>query len=535
MMLSDYQAQALQLIRERRFVEPSWQPLKLSEALTVFITGDALKLVDPDVSEEPFRVCLDARTAQAACDICGWLLLTDRLIDEVYIQAHRRVTPTIQPPDQVSRVAQGYSPNMGDVEAMLRHSRDVDDKVAGYPGLVLNVGKHWFINSLLAGRAKGAAFNKGWYDKSAPFTGQIGERMWQTGVYDAAPGTMPPHNWYHVDYSQVFRPVHQWALLNGAWVQLAPLLEDDRYVELLTYQEAMEWRYPNYSGVTEPETPVDPEGPTHPPPAQIKYIRTLRVQSPYMRGDDVRQLQEFYRSYQNDDLWVDGIYGNDSASETRTFQSKEGLAADGIAGPATFARVNEILAGGEPLEPPPPPEGLPDIAFKQARNYTWGRTEAIRVIVMHSAEIDEISTSAEALMNWSAGPNAAKSSWHYAVDNNSITQSVKEKDTAWHAPGANSYGIGIELSGYARQTREEWLDEYGQQMLHLAAILVADICARHGLPVQFLSADDLQNNSVLGITTHAEVTKAFGKSTHIDPGRGFPMDWFLDKVREVGA
>lgn len=170
--------------------------------------------------------------------------------------------------------------------------------------------------------------------------------------------------------------------------------------------------------------------------------------------------------------------------------------------------------------------------YLEAKNYTKvDRSKQIRHIVIHSAEIKETLTAAEALAKWCAGPNAAKSSWHFAVDADSITQSVKEEFIAWHAPGANKTGIGIELAGYARQTEEEWRDEFSWQTLQRAARLVSYLCRRWNIPQQFVDAAGLRYG-VGGITTHAEVSKAFKKSTHTDPGKGFPMEDFLRLVRE---
>ena len=126
--------------------------------------------------------------------------------------------------------------------------------------------------------------------------------------------------------------------------------------------------------------------------------------------------------------------------------------------------------------------------------------------------------------------NPRVASWHYAVDANSITQSLHEGDIAFHAPGLNAAGIGIELSGRAKQTAEEWQDPFSRDMLLLAAELVADICRRHDLPIEFVDAAGLVERD-RGITTHAEVSKAFKKSDHWDPGPGFPMGWFLEQVR----
>jgi N-acetyl-anhydromuramyl-L-alanine amidase AmpD len=175
--------------------------------------------------------------------------------------------------------------------------------------------------------------------------------------------------------------------------------------------------------------------------------------------------------------------------------------------------------------------------FLQARHYRKVPPETPRridLVVIHSAEIGESLEGAEALMKACAvSPRVA--SWHYAVDAQSITQSVLEEDVAFAAPGANSNGIQIELCGYARQSQAEWQDAYSFHMLELAARLVADIIARHELPAVFVSRETLRLPMARGITTHAEVSKAFKKSSHWDPGPHFPMAHFIERVKWFGA
>jgi hypothetical protein len=98
-------------------------------------------------------------------------------------------------------------------------------------------------------------------------------------------------------------------------------------------------------------------------------------------------------------------------------------------------------------------------------------------------------------------------------------------DVAWHAPGANHNGLGYEHAGYATQSRDEWLDDYGQKMLTISAARARVHCANYGIPIAFVDAAGLLAGQ-RGITTHWEVTQAFHRSTHWDPGPGFPMDHY---------
>lgn len=107
---------------------------------------------------------------------------------------------------------------------------------------------------------------------------------------------------------------------------------------------------------------------------------------------------------------------------------------------------------------------------------------------------------------------------------------MEEKDIAWHAPGANQKGIGIEICGMPNQTREEWLDKDSLAELELTAALVADICTRWEIPRAKLTPAELICGAK-GIAGHVDATEAFHKSTHWDPGPNFPWDTFMDMVR----
>jgi N-acetyl-anhydromuramyl-L-alanine amidase AmpD len=113
-----------------------------------------------------------------------------------------------------------------------------------------------------------------------------------------------------------------------------------------------------------------------------------------------------------------------------------------------------------------------------------------------------------------------------------VIQCVREHNIAWHARGGNTDSIGVELAGFASQTRRDWADAYSNALLRRASTLVADICSRRTIPVRWLVADDLVAGR-RGITGHVEVSRAFHRSDHWDPGPGFPIERFLDEVRKA--
>ena len=169
--------------------------------------------------------------------------------------------------------------------------------------------------------------------------------------------------------------------------------------------------------------------------------------------------------------------------------------------------------------------------FVQARNYTPGRKSPIDVIVIHTMEMPEKPDTAEACAHFFA-TTTKEASAHYCIDKNSIVQCVRDADVAWHAPGANHNGLGFEHAGFARQSREDWLcDAASLALLELSAELAAEKCGEYGIPVTWLQPADLRAGK-RGFTSHANVSKAFQRSDHWDPGPNFPVQRYLELVRQ---
>lgn len=169
--------------------------------------------------------------------------------------------------------------------------------------------------------------------------------------------------------------------------------------------------------------------------------------------------------------------------------------------------------------------------FIQCRWRTPTSGRRIDLVVLHTAETPEGANTAKAVANYFRTTDK-KVSAHYCVDSDEIVQSCREQDVAYAAPGANHNGVQVELSGKASQTRGEWGDAYSTAMLQTAAPLVAAICQGYKIPIRYVNAPGLKAGGAgaRGITTHNEVSKAFKKSTHWDPGPNFPIIDFVNLV-----
>jgi N-acetyl-anhydromuramyl-L-alanine amidase AmpD len=171
--------------------------------------------------------------------------------------------------------------------------------------------------------------------------------------------------------------------------------------------------------------------------------------------------------------------------------------------------------------------------FIPARWFTPASRTTIDLVVFHDMEAPESMTTAENVAYYFK-TTPTKVSSHYCIDADTIVQCVDLEDVAWCAPGANHNGIHLEHAGYAKQTRAEWLDPYSTAMMQLSAKLTAALCEKYGIPVKFCNATDLKNGK-RGITTHAEVTLAYRRSTHTDPGPNWPRAQYIAWVQQATA
>lgn len=150
-------------------------------------------------------------------------------------------------------------------------------------------------------------------------------------------------------------------------------------------------------------------------------------------------------------------------------------------------------------------------------------------IVHHDEEMPERPTTAEDCAAYFASPGAGGSA-HYLTDCDSEQHCVPDSRVAWHAP-PNSGSIGIEQSGYSRQCRAEWLDDYSRSNLARTCARTAELAVRFAVPLNYICTGDVAAGQ-RGITGHVNVSQAFRQSDHSDPGSGYPWDLVIPLCRE---
>lgn len=176
--------------------------------------------------------------------------------------------------------------------------------------------------------------------------------------------------------------------------------------------------------------------------------------------------------------------------------------------------------------------------YAHASNYSPQKRRRTIAIVVHATAGHEGPTKDDdvaAMFAKRFPPGQKARSCTFVVDSNSFVQCVPDDCIAWHCGATgNRLTEGVELCGQASQTRAQWFDAMSFPMLCLAARLIAWRCELYSIPVRFADAAMLRAG-LPGITTHAEVSKAWRESNHTDPGPDFPMEDLLRAIRRANT
>ena len=120
---------------------------------------------------------------------------------------------------------------------------------------------------------------------------------------------------------------------------------------------------------------------------------------------------------------------------------------------------------------------------------------------------------------------------HYYVDNNSIVQSLDTKLKAWHAGSSqgNTYAIAYEITGTNDKSENWWMENVDWDLL---ARQIATDMKQWNIKNKHLTIAEMQHGSGTGIVTHDDMRRAWGGTTHTDPGPKFPMTYLISKVND---
>lgn len=151
----------------------------------------------------------------------------------------------------------------------------------------------------------------------------------------------------------------------------------------------------------------------------------------------------------------------------------------------------------------------------------------IKYIVIHATQspndIKPTDNDARSIARYFTTHNSGGSA-HLVIDDWHCYKTLIDSIIPWGAPPLNSNGFHIEQCGYSEWSRKRW-------MIHLntirrTAYKSALRCKWYKIPAVFLSVEDLKSGKH-GITSHANISAAFHKTNHTDPGINYPYSTYM--------
>lgn len=167
------------------------------------------------------------------------------------------------------------------------------------------------------------------------------------------------------------------------------------------------------------------------------------------------------------------------------------------------------------------------------RRFNFGgprSTSNIRNIIIH-VTVNAPGTPAENVANYQI--TSQSGSYHELVDANARVLIENTDDWVTWSTGNKGNYIGLHRSFVMRgtETRAQWL-KY-DAMLRAGAQRDAQWAKRYNIPIVKLSPADLRAGKK-GFCGHVD-TQTWGGTDHVDPGPGFPWDYYLQLVREYAG
>lgn len=169
---------------------------------------------------------------------------------------------------------------------------------------------------------------------------------------------------------------------------------------------------------------------------------------------------------------------------------------------------------------------IPGVPYVQGRNdYTDGDGRKYGIAI-HNTSND---ATAEGEASY-ATRRADGISAHLYVDRDSVVQSLDTDDRAGHAGSSNGnqHAVAVEITGVNGWTRQQWLDRVAWAKLGAA---LAHVVRKYGIAVRRASVAEMRANPrVRAFYGHDDMRRAWGGTTHTDPGPTFPWDRLFQAV-----
>lgn len=168
--------------------------------------------------------------------------------------------------------------------------------------------------------------------------------------------------------------------------------------------------------------------------------------------------------------------------------------------------------------------------FVQAPSHGGGfRSGQPTLIVIHSLEAPARRGLAYDLATgWIQNEQVSP---HSMTDPGETVDLLNLSTVGWHCGNGNQVGIGLEVTGYAAWSFDQWTTGDAFAAVRLDAKRAAEVAAQLGIPHRWLSLQQIRNGES-GFCTHADISLTLGGTNHTDPGPGFPYAIFMQMVNE---
>lgn len=253
---------------------------------------------------------------------------------------------------------------------------------------------------------------------------------------------------------------------------------------------------------------------------------------------------EFYRNLR---LWLDqhpkavvGLDGNMAPMKVGKAMNRKVVGREvmsllypaGLAVEAEFPRLPGsdhpvIRAHVQKAEAAQPSLPTPPVNYIRAR-WHGGPQRRPKRIVLHSTVGPTKKGSAKKIADMFHTTDVKKSA-HAVVDAADLYTCLDDLIVAYHC-GYNQDSLGLEMCDMPDpKSQARWSNADHQKMFNLAVKWVAQKCVKYDIPPYYVGVLGLHAGRG-GVTTHADMSKAFKKSTHWDPG-AWPRRKFMSAVR----
>lgn len=169
---------------------------------------------------------------------------------------------------------------------------------------------------------------------------------------------------------------------------------------------------------------------------------------------------------------------------------------------------------------------IPGVRYVQGRNSYTDADGTKYGVAIHNTSNDA-SAAAEASY---AQRRTDGISSHLYADGAEVIQSLDTDARAGHAGSAEGNGnaVAVEIRGVNGWTRQQWLDRVAWDKLGAA---LAQVVRKYGISVRRASVAEMKANpKVRAFYSHDDMRRAWGGTTHTDPGPNFPWDRLFQAV-----